>query len=323
MTQNARKRDLKSQVRSGVIGHAIGDALGVPVEFKSRLELIFDPVQSMRSSGTHGMPAGTWSDDTSMTIALMQSLIDCGRFDYQDIMDKFYQWWKKDEFTATGMAFDIGGTCARAITNYGRGVELWSCGENRRASNGNGSLMRILPVALYCFAKEVKGNARYELVKKVSSLTHAHEISVLGCLIYVNLACFLLEGSAPAVAYRKAQKEDYARFTAESRKVYCRMLESNICDYPEDKISSSGYVVSSLEAALWCLLKTNNYQDAVLKAVNLGDDADTVGAITGSLAGITYGYDAIPQEWTTQLQRADYLLELCDKFADAINQSID
>lgn len=248
--------DTKSKVRAGVIGHAIGDALGVPVEFTSRSRLAYHPIRDMKGFGTHGMPAGTWSDDTSMEIALLQSLIDKGSFDYKDIMDNFCKWWDNDEFTATGRAFDIGGTCAGAISNYRIGISPLECGEKGERSNGNGSLMRILPVAYVCYDNSIVGNDRYELVRKVSSLTHAHEISVLGCFYYINFICCLLDGDNPAVAYRKAQQEDYSMFSGSAREAYHRILTDDIAGYNEDDISSSGYVLSSLEASLWCLLTT-------------------------------------------------------------------
>ena len=307
--------DTKSKVRAGIIGHAIGDALGVPVEFTSRSQLACHPIRDMKGFGTHGMPAGTWSDDTSMEIALLQSLINKGSFDYKDIMDNFCKWLDDDEFTATGRAFDIGGTCAGAIRNYRIGISPLECGEKGERSNGNGSLMRILPVAYVCYDNSIVGNDRYELVRKVSSLTHAHEISVLGCFFYIIFICCLLNGDSPAVAYRKAQQENYSMFSDSAREAYHRILAEDITGYNEDDISSSGYVLSSLEASLWCLLTTDNYKEAVLKSVNLGSDTDTVGAITGSMAGIYYGYDAIPCEWIEKLQRSEYLLNLCDQFA--------
>ena len=307
--------DIKSKVRAGVIGHAIGDALGVPVEFKDRRQLACQPIRDMEGFGIHQVPAGTWSDDTSMEIALLQSLIDKGRFDLEDIMENFYKWWKYNEFTATGRTFDIGITCSEAISSYVSGKNPSECGGKDEYSNGNGSLMRILPVAYVCRNNAIVGNDRYELVRKVSSLTHAHEISVFGCFFYVNFICHLLNGDDVMVAYRETQQEDYSMFSDSTRKAYRRVLVDNIADYNEDEISSSGYVLSSLEASLWCLLTTGSYEEAVLKAVNLGNDTDTIGAITGSMAGVYYGYDAIPHEWIEKLQRSDYILNLCDQFA--------
>lgn len=323
-------------VRAGVLGHAVGDALGVPVEFCSRRELEKRPVWGMEEFGfwpvlteiqsadvptgityCH-LPAGTWSDDTSMEIALMQSLIDCGSFDFRNIMANFVRWMTNGDFTATGAVFDIGAICSQAISNYVlRGCDPLECGLSGVRDNGNGSLMRIVPVAYVCYRNCIVDAAkRYELVRNVSSLTHAHEISVLGCLICVNMVCCLLDGDNPAQAYWRAKKCDYSMFSESTRAEYRRVLEDDISKYLAGDIQSGGYVRDTLEASLWCLLNGEDYSDTVLAAVNLGDDADTVGAVTGSMAGIYYGYDAIPCKWLDALQRRDYLLELCDKFAE-------
>lgn len=310
--------DFENKVRSGIIGHAIGDAIGVPVEFKQRYYLTKNPVTDMMGYGTHNMPVGTWSDDTSLEIALIQSFIDNNGFNYVDIMENFCSWCRKGDFTATGKFFDIGNACSRAITRYRMGRNPLECGSDDIDNNGNGSLMRILPVAYVCYSKQYDTMAKYELTKAVSSLTHAHEISILGCYIYINIVCRLLAGDDPIIAYTKARKDDYTMFPKKIINVYHRILEGNIEKIQEASISSKGHIVDSLEAALWCFLRTSSYKKAVLKAVNLGEDTDTIGAITGSLAGIYYGYDAIPAEWIQKLLRSDYLLSLCDQFSETL-----
>ena len=308
--------DYKEMVRSGVIGHAIGDALGVPVEFSYRGTLKKHPVKDMTGYGVHDVPAGTWSDDTSMEIALMQSLIDKGRFDYDDIMKNFVR-WTHGEFTATGKMFDIGGTCSQAISNYRYGDAPLDCGIKTGHCNGNGSLMRILPVALICYHNHIdKDQDRYALVRDVSSLTHAHEISVLGCYIYVNYICHLLDGDSLTEAYDKMQRHNYLMFSDQARAEYDRVLNGDIYICDEYEIESGGYVRDSLEAALWCLLNNKTYHETVLAAVNLGDDTDTVAAIAGSMAGLYYGYNGMPIKWIFGLGRYEYLLDLCDKFAE-------
>lgn len=315
------KRDFKKDVYGGVIGHAVGDALGVPVEFVNRITLDRNPVDRMTGYGTHHMPPGTWSDDTSMSIALMQSIIDCSGIDYDDIMRKFLEWSQYSRFTATGETFDIGGTCAISISNYIGGTDPLDCGETGERSNGNGSLMRILPIAYACYGRSLKDEKKYQLVSDVSSLTHAHEISILGCYIYVNFVCHLLAGDKPIEAYNKTCKDDYSRFSEEVRAAYLRILAGEMTKLDKDDISSKGYAISTLEAALWCLLTTKSYKDAVLKAVNLGGDTDTIGAVTGSMAGIFYGYNAIPKEWLNELKKHEYLLRLCNGFAGTVKKT--
>jgi ADP-ribosylglycohydrolase len=306
--------DIKNKIYAGIIGHAIGDALGVPVEFSDRIMLQHFPVSDMVGFGTHNQPAGTWSDDTSMEIALMQSIIDCKSINYDDIMKKFTDWLFHDKFTATDVTFDVGGTCSRAIRKYDSTKNWQTCGCDDDRSNGNGSLMRILPVAFICYSYKLHGDERYRLVRDISSLTHAHEISVLGCYIYVNFICNLLDDEDKFTAYKHTQEADYSMFSTSALDAYRRILKENISERSEDEIRSSGYVVSSLEAALWSLLTSDDYASATLKAVNLGSDTDTVGAITGSMAGIVYP-ESIPQKWIDKLQRASYLSQLIEEFA--------
>ena len=301
-------------VYRGFFGLAIGDALGVPVEFLGRNWLKKNPVRDFQAFGTHQVPAGTWSDDTSMTLALAWSLIEKHCFDYDNIMQRFCDWLYHDDYTATEKTFDVGCTCAAAIGNYARNGDPRSCGESGERSNGNGSLMRILPVAYVSYANQLSDVDRYRLTRDNSALTHAHEISILGCYIYVTFVCSLLNGRSKNEAYADIKKAQYSMFSEETIAKYHRILKGNIASLDESEIASSGYVLNSLEAALWCLMTSDNYEDAVLKAVNLGKDTDTVGAITGSMAGICYG---IPQVWAKKLQNAAYLKDTCKRFAAA------
>lgn len=316
---HCQTKDLKALVRGGVMGHAVGDALGVPVEFvKSREVLRKDPVREMRAGGRYDMPKGTWSDDTSMEIALMQSIIDQRKINGDDIMWNFYLWLYRGKFTATDEAFGTGRTCSEAISRFLDGLDLADCGGKSIKSNGNGSLMRILPVAYICYARQLTRAKQYRLTRKISALTHAHEISVLGCLIYVSIARRLMEGCGLMEAYAATQDDDYRLFSTESLDVYRRVLKHNIANFPQAEIASSGYVVDTLEAALWSVLNTKSYREAVETAVSLGKDTDTIAAVTGSLTGIYYGYEAIPPEWLADLRKRDYLLEICDKFAEVV-----
>ena len=204
-----------------------------------------------------------------------------------------------------------------ALSRYEEFESIQKCGLTSVKANGNGSLMRILPVAFICHKYGLTGHKEYELVKNISSLTHAHQISVMGCFIYVQFVCYLLAGFSIEEAYLIIREYDYsAEFEDETRAKYTRILDSDISQLSEDEIKSTGYVVDSLEAALWCLLTTKDYKDAVLKAVNLGADTDTIAAITGSMAGIVYGLDSIPDEWIMQLKRRKYLMDLCGRFAE-------
>ncbi len=314
-----------NKICDGIIGLAIGDAIGVPVEFRSRQELTKAPVVSMREYGTHYQPRGTWSDDTSLTLALMDSIIDKNEIDYVDIMNRFSNWLLYNDYTATGEVFDVGNSTSRAIMNYGRGVNPLECGGISEYENGNGSLMRILPTAYYLRKhSDLEIESQMNIIYNISALTHRHPISLIGCGIYINIAMNLLEGMLSL--YESVEQGIKTAFEYYERKAwndvyaYLRLMDLSIfLELPDSEIKSSGYVVHTLESALWCLLNTNSYAECVLKAVNLGDDTDTVGAVVGGLAGIYYGLEKIPKDWLDVLARRQYIEELCEELLKAIN----
>lgn len=312
-------------IYDGTIGLVVGDALGVPVEFKTRKEIEKNPITSMREYGTHNQPMGVWSDDTSLTLALLDSIIQCKTVNYIDIMDKFSSWLLYGEYTALGEVFDVGNATSKAIMNYGHGVEPIECGGVSECENGNGSLMRILPLAFYlCNHEELDFYDQMFLIHNVSSLTHRHVISLMGCGIYTMVAKNL-------ISERRFLKESIRDGIQKAFDFYDRLPEYNAIHcydrlrsldqfqkLPDNQIYSSGYVVHTLEAAIWCLLNTMSYKQCVLKAVNLGDDTDTVGAVTGGLAGIYYGAESIPKEWTDVIVKREYIKGLCDELQQVL-----
>lgn len=313
------KKYYVSRIIDSLLGHAIGDAMGVPNEFKDRLGLQLYPVTEMIGYSSHPVPKGTWSDDTSMEIALIDSIINKGKFDYDDIMTNFSDWLHDAKFTAIDEVFDAGNSCIQAINNFEKGIAALECGLKRDNENGNGSLMRILPVALYSHCKSLDDNEIIVLTNNVSSLTHAHEISKLGCYIYVRFIMFLMNGLSKEEAYSEIKKINYSTYSDESLEKYSRILKNNINTYEINDISSSGYIVDSLEAAFWCVLKNDSYRNTIIEAINLGGDTDTIAAIAGSMAGIIYGLEKIPIEWINCLQKKDYLLDIFNKFELEIN----
>ncbi|RHR80866.1 ADP-ribosylglycohydrolase family protein [Odoribacter sp. AF15-53] len=299
-----------------LLGTAIGDALGVPVEFEYRQVLEKNPVVGMREYGTHNQPKGTWSDDSSLALCLAESL--CNGYNLNDIADKFIRWYYDGYCTPYGRVFDVGITTARAISNLQSGIKPNLAGMDRERDNGNGSLMRILPLVPYILNMEEED--RFRIIGEVSSLTHRHPRSILACIALCEFAIQYIDLQAVERAYQAMQQTILQLLKKEM------FIEEDIpferligLSYEEFKaielkdIRSTGYVIDTLEASLWCVFNTTNYKDAVLKAVNLGDDTDTVGAITGGLAGIIYGYDTIPSEWLEVLVRKDGIIELADR----------
>jgi ADP-ribosylglycohydrolase len=306
-----------SIVKDSLYGFIVGDAMGVPVEFEDREKLINKPVTSMLGYGSHDVEAGVYSDDTSMTLATMDSIIkQNGIINYNDIADKFCNWVNNNEYTATNKIFDIGMTTKYALIKYfNNKIDATMCGGTNINENGNGSLMRMLPIALYCFYKNIKDdNEIFTLVKNLSSITHAHDISILGCYIYVRYVISLLETKNKISSYHFIKKLDYSMFIEEVKLEYSRILFSDISTLNINDINSSGYVVDTLEAVFWIILNCSSYNESIIGAINLGGDTDTIGAITGSIAGILYGYDNISKRWISKLKNKDYIDEIIIKF---------
>lgn len=312
------KTDIKT-IASSLYGFAVGDALGVPVEFLPRRNLQSNPVTKMLQYGTHNQPIGTWSDDTSMTIATMDSIAETrGIVNYENVMTKFSQWYKSGLYTAGGKVFDIGNTTYSAINRYNNGIPATVCGDRDESCNGNGSLMRMLPL-VFALNNETK-KEETTVINKVSGLTHAHEISKLGCKIYFDYMKLLLDNYSKEEAYEMLRNNDYSDYySQDSISKYDRILKDNIKELKEEDIKSSGYVVDTLEASLWVVLNSSSYEEAVLKAVNLGDDTDTIGAIAGSIAGLLYGIEKIPNEWLEQLKNKDLINRIIGNYYKALN----
>lgn len=306
-------------VHSALFGLAVGDALGVPVEFKDRDELARFPVLGMKEFGSHGQPAGTWSDDSSLSFCLAESL--CQGYNINQIAQYFVNWRSAQMWTPHGRVFDIGIATNYAIHRITQGIEPTLCGGFDVEDNGNGSLMRILPLVFYVKDKNI--DEIYQITKEVSSITHAHFRSVFACFIYLVYALEIGKGYNKKEAYHNMQQiiANFLKekdFNKQELSLFDRILKQNISSVEEVDISSSGYVLHSLEASLWCVLTSSSYKETVLKAVNLGGDTDTTGAIAGGLAGLIYGYEAISTEWINMLARKVDIENLCEKFQKSI-----
>ncbi len=307
--------------KDGMLGLIVGDALGVPVEFMSRTELMKNPVTGMREYGTHHQPRGTWSDDSSMALAELDSIRTVGTIDYTDMMERFSRWCMHGEYTPFGEVFDIGIATSRALMNYAKGMAPLESGGKTEWDNGNGSLMRILPICLYLFERQKKvctsENESIYMIHAVSALTHAHVRSQIACGIYYFLVKAILEeeGSLENRLQKGMDRayQYYRQDLSNHRELenYKRLADlSEFKESPKEGIKSSGYVVDTLEAAVWCLLHSHSYKETVLMAVNLGEDTDTIGAVAGGLAGLYYKEEGIPQEWIQVIQRREWIEEV-------------
>lgn len=377
--------DEKEYILAGITGFVVGDALGVPVEFKKRKELKEIPVTDMEEFGTYNQPAGTWSDDSSMTLCTLDSL--CNGLDYEDIMDKFSEWLLYGDYTPYKEVFDVGTSTSRAIMNYGRKLSPIQCGGKTEYDNGNGSLMRMLPIAFYTWelyhcspynqqrkqktkqeqveiknreikteemkAEEMKAEEirieeintqkidvketnteqeEIQIIHNSSRMTHAHVRSLIACGIYVKVVHEVISklycqekkvkdelNIAIEIGIKKAKAFYQQDLEYKKELEFYRRVDTSILkNLEEEDIKSSGYVVDTLEAVLWCLLTTKSFEQCVLKAVNLGEDTDTITAIAGGIAGIYYGYESIPKKWIEKIAAYDKIKEICSRFCNRV-----
>jgi ADP-ribosylglycohydrolase len=311
---------VKESMKGSLWGAVVGNALGVPVEFKSREFLRLYPVTDMLGYGTHEQPPGTWSEDSSLLICTVASLIQ--GFDPQDIGRRFVRWMTKGYWTPHGEAFDLGHIDIReALERIAEGVPAEMAGNDHENNNSNGSLMRILPVALAYHDRPIEKMLHY--VHRASAITHAHPQSLMACGIYSLMVVALLRGMTPRAAYQLTIEKAVAeyRMPPYNREIihFQRILSGEIPTLPETEIETRGYVVFTLEAALWCLLNCNTYREVVLKAVSLGDDTDTTACVAGGLAGICYGFKAVPPEWILRIPRRSEIMELFEEFINTLD----
>lgn len=307
---------IESRLLGGLWGGIVGDALGVPVEFTSRAARRVDPVKDLRSGGTWQQPLGTWSDDSSLALCSVESLIE--GFDTHDMGRRFVDWMRAERWTPWGRVFDIGRATHDALGRISGGTLAERAGGTEESSNGNGSLMRILPVALASHGEPV--DVMLDRVDRASKITHAHPRSQMACGFHCLVARGLLSGADRPTSYEYAIHEFNIRYQnlnwVKELEHFDRILSGGVADLPVSGVGSGGYVMETLTASLWCLLNSSGYSDSVLKAVNLGGDTDTTGCVTGGLAGIHFGLESIRKDWRKSLARAGDVDRLFNQFLE-------
>lgn len=321
---------LQKLIANIILGVAVGDALGFPAQFEPRTQRKSYPVVDMgKYSNAAGQIhswgeglTGLWSDDTSLTLCLAESLL--GGFDLKDQAEKFVAWLGQGYMSARDQAFDVGIQTikslarVRKILDSGKFSELdHLANDANEHSNGNGSLMRILPLVTHL--KGMPPRQQFDLIRKAGALTHPHIRSALCCFLYLRMAEYIIDNTDKYAAFQYARRDtleimEHQHCAEAELNALHTLLHGDLAKLPEDEIDSGGYVVSSLEASIWCLLTTDRFPDAVLKAVNLGDDADTTGAITGGLAALLYGVDSIPKNWIDALKKLNLFEDLIIRY---------
>ena len=291
---------LNSRYLATLLGLAAGDAVGTTVEFSPRGS--FKPVTGMTGGGPFQLKPGEWTDDTSMALCLAESLITKNAFNPADQMARYLNWWQWGYLSSTGTCFDIGMTVRTALDKFADTGNPYS-GDTSPNTAGNGSLMRLAPVALFAYPDI---DAAITLAADSSRTTHGAPEAVESCQLFAALLCSALAG---------VKKEDLLASTTyqPTEPKLKELATGSFLAKAESQIRGTGYCVDSLEASLWCFFNTGSFEEAVLRASNLGDDADTTAAITGQIAGAYYGVEAIPQEWLAPLAMRDEIEEMALK----------
>lgn len=307
--------DHYQRAKGALMGFIVGDALGVPYEFLSREEMTANPATGMTGYGTYHQPPGTWSDDTSMMLCIMENEILRGNI--YTLSDRFIRWYQDGYMTPHDECFDIGITTRTALERCIAGIDPGLSGLDDHRSAGNGSLMRIAP-----YAFRDMPDARHHMLEQ-NGITHRTPLAQISCMAWQEIFIGLLAGKEPAAAISDifVSFERIVRNWIKEGHEHCpqvigRIRHPRFSELPASEIRSSGFVVHTLEASLWCLLRSTDYRSAVLNAVNLGEDTDTTAAVTGALAGAYYGISAIPTEWIDTLVRKDHVEMMVDKFLE-------
>lgn len=311
-------KDLNNRYRGSLIGLAIGDALGVPVEFKPYGSFV--PITDFRESDRYTLSAGCWSDDTAMTLCLANSLIECNGFDPKDQIEKYKRWLHTGYCSSTGRAIGVGQNILRTLISYKPEENNPYTKILSSQPHSNGSLMRIAPIALYFRNNPQKAINYAELSSKV---THASQLSADACKYYIGLIIGVLNGASKD----KLLSGLYSPFPESWKNIrlakeIIQVAKGSFIHNNPPKIKGRGYVVASLEAALWAFYHSKSFEEGVLKAVNLGEDADTTGAIYGQLAGAFYGLDNIPEKWVKAVAKNDFIISIADKLLEQSNKVI-
>ena len=286
--------------QGSLLGLAAGDAVGTTLEFKQRDT--YEHLTDMVGGGPFSLPVGAWTDDTSMALCLAVSLIEKKGFNAVDQMERYRRWQYQGYFSSTGECFDIGGTVSAALDKFATTGEPYS-GSTADSSAGNGSLMRLAPIVAFYYPDKVKV---LHYARESSRTTHGAAECLDACSILSALLVRAIAGADKSRILDKLHIEAGSAYTN-------RIANMEFKELGRDQIKGSGYVMESLEAALWCFYKTDSFKEAILLAANLGDDADTTAAICGQIAGAHYGASRIPNEWMEKLVMKEDIVTISER----------
>ncbi len=296
---------MKSKYNNCLIGLAVGDALGCTLEFKK--PGTFEPITTIKGGGVHKLEVGQWTDDTSLALCLAQSLIECKGFDAKDQIQKYCKWDEEGYMSSTGECFDIGNTTLKALNKFRAIGESYS-GMTEDSSAGNGSIMRLAPIPMY-YSNNPEDALKYSALS--SKTTHANEMCVDACRYMGGIIVGLLNSESKETVLSSMYSPIINYFNNEPLcEAIKEVASGSFKNKQPPEIKGTGFVVESLEAALWAFYHADNFRDGALKAVNLGDDADTTGAVYGQIAGTCYD---IPKEWLDIIYMKEKIMEISNQ----------
>ena len=312
---------MNSKINACVLGFAIGEAFGLPLNYIAKEKLINKPVTKMLKCENYDVPIGTWSSGTSNLLATMDSIITKTRIDYNSIADNLLLWYKTAKYTATASVLDIDFTSKHALNKYfEEKSDATKLGGTGYSDCGNEFLPRLLPIAFYLYCTKARDYTIHSVVKNVTFITHRSEIPAMAAYIFTKYIIFLLRGTDKLASFSMLKNLDYTMyFKPETIKEFEHLLKDNVYNLPLEMINSNNYVIDTLEAFFYCFINSNSFSQALIGSVNLGGQASMFGGLCSSVAAIYYGYETIPTNLVENLNKKEYLMKMVSDYEDILN----
>lgn len=293
---------MRDKFEGALVGLAVGDAVGTTLEFKPRGT--FNPITDMEGGGPFRLRKGEWTDDTSMALCLANSLLTKKGFDPVDQMNRYCNWWRVGYMSSNGECFDIGGTVMQALDKYIEHSDPFS-GPTAEYSSGNGSLMRLAPIPIF-YASNPELAIKY--AGESSRTTHGSAECIDSCRLFTNLILEACIATSKEEIFEQSTYQPYAPKVIE-------ISNMEFLSKSYEELTGSGYVIESLESALWCFMNSQSFEEAILLSANIGNDADTTAAICGQIAGAYYGFSGIPEKWSSAIVMANEIKQWANELA--------
>ena len=300
-----------NSVKSFLFGLTIGDALGVPVEYKSRDFLTKSPVTGFIGNGTHNQPAGSFSESSSLSLCLVENIVE--NYNITSLLSLYKDWLYKQYWTANNKTFDVNPNVFLSIKKYKSEPQSKTFGNTSQNGIEIDAIMRIAPLIFILDGKTME--QRYEIVKNFCEITNTDTKSTIACFYYLEFLLGIKNGKNKVDIFVELQDETKKFIRRIDKNVSIEfnwLLENTLPKRKENTINSSKLIVDTLESVIWCFMTTNSFRKAILKAVNLGLNTTVIGSLTGALCGLYYGLNEIPSEWVINLLRHDDIEKLAE-----------